>query len=82
MKREIKNPNRLSFKGKNIVSEYVKAKNERDDRLWKRVGERWITFFKGEWVSLSEFEAHFPILSQPCLLSNCFNPNKKRNWSL
>lgn len=82
MKREVKNPNRLSFQRKTPVKDYITAKDERDNRLWKRVGNRWLTFFKGEWISLTEFEAHFPILSQPCLLSNPFNKNRRKNWSI
>jgi len=82
MKRETKNPNRLTFKNKNIVQQYLKAKDLRDNRLWSIAGNVCVTFFGGQWLSLSEFEEKFPILKQNSLLSNPDNPNKKRNWSI
>jgi len=82
MKREVKNPNRLTFKNKNLVQQYLKAKDLRDNRLWKMVGKRFLTFFKGEWLSEKEFTDKFPILKQNSLLANMDNPNKKNNWSI
>lgn len=82
MKQQPRNPNRLQFKGKNIIAEYLKAKEYRDNRLWKIVGNRFVTLFNGEWISLKEFEDMYPILKQNSLLTNMDNPNKTNNFSI
>jgi len=81
-KQKPRNPNRMQFKNNKLITTYLKAKDERDNRLWKLVGNRLLTFFKGEWMGLNEFEEHFPILKQSSLLTNLDNPNVSKNYSL
>lgn len=82
MKRETKNPNRMQFCNRKPVKEYIAAKELRENRLWKMVGNVMVTFFGGQWLSESEFTDKFPILKQNSLLSNLDNPNKRKNWSI
>lgn len=81
MKHTPRNPNRMSVKTDSAIKKYILAKNERDNRLWKMVGQSLITFFNGSWISSNEFEEHFPILKQGCLLTNLDNPNIKNNYT-
>jgi hypothetical protein len=81
-RKEVRNPNRMQFQNKGTVASYIQAKQIMEDRLWKIVGTKLITFFNGEWLSENELRERLPILSQPCLLSNPDNPNRKKNWSL
>jgi len=82
MKKEIRNANRMQFKNGAILKKYLKAKEDRDNRLWKMVDSSFVTFFSGQWISLKEFEQQHPILTQTSLLTNMDNPNKKNNYSL
>jgi len=69
-KQTPRNSNRMQFKNNKLVSTYLKAKEERDNRLWNLVGGKLLTFFRGEWMAANEFEQHFPILKQSSLLTN------------
>lgn len=82
MKRETKNPRRMQFKNNRIVKKYLEAKQLREQRLWKMVGNTLVTFLNGEWLSMAEFDERYPILKQNSLLTNLDNPNKSRNFSL
>ena len=82
MKRETKNPRRMQFKNNRIVKKYLEAKQLREQRLWKMVGNTFVTFLNGEWLSMAEFDERYPILKQTSLLINFDNPNKSRNFSL
>ena len=82
MKRETKNPPRMQFKNNRIVKKYLEAKQLREQRLWKMVGNTLVTFLNGEWLSMTEFDERYPILKQNSLLTNLDNPNKSRNFSL
>ena len=82
MKRETKNPRRMQFKNNRIVKKYLEAKQLREQRLWKMVGNTFVTFLNGEWLSMTEFDERYPILKQNSLLTNLDNPNKSRNFSL
>lgn len=82
MKRETKNPRRMQFKNNRIVKKYLEAKQLREQRLWKMVGNTLVTFLNGEWLSMTEFDERYPILKQNSLLTNLDNPNKSRNFSL
>jgi len=81
-KKEVKNNNRMGFKGKNLVAQYLKAKEDRDSRLWTLVGKRLVTFFKGEYITADEFDKRNPILCQSSLFLNKENPNVRRNYSV
>lgn len=80
MKKEPRNPNRFVRRG--IVAEYLQAKEIVENRLWKIVGNRLITFFDGEWLSESELREKLPILSRPNLFANPDNPNVLNNFAL
>lgn len=82
MKKERRNPNRLTFRNKSLIRDYLQAKDELNGLLWKMVGGKMIAFYKGSWQSEAEIIDQFPILKQPSLLTNMDNPNKKRNWGI
>jgi len=81
-RKEVRNTNRMEFQRQRPVAVYLQAKSIMEDRLWKVVGNKLITFFNGEWLSENELRERLPILSQPCLLANTSNPNKSKNWSI
>ena len=82
MKKEVRNPNRLPFRNRKVVREYLKAKELVRDRLWTLVNDTFITNYNGEWLSENELIDRFPILKQSSLLTNLQNPNIKKNYSL
>lgn len=82
MKKEVRNPNRLPFRNRKVVREYLKAKELVRDRLWTLVNDTFITNYNGEWLNENELIDRFPILKQSSLLTNLQNPNIKKNYSL
>jgi hypothetical protein len=82
MRKETRNPNRLTFQRKHLVADYIAAKDTVRNRTWKQIGNRFITLFKGQWLSEDEMIEQFPILKQSSLLTNLDNPNRSKNFSI
>lgn len=82
MRKETRNPNRLTFQRRGIVASYLQQKEIVENRLWRIVGNKLLTFFNNEWLSEQELREKLPLLSQPCLLSNPENPNRSKNYSV
>lgn len=80
MKKETRNPNRLLFRNRKVVKEYLKAKELFRDRLWSLVNGVFVTNYNGEWLSENELIERLPILRQSSLLANLQNPNVKKNY--
>jgi len=55
------NKNRFAMKDKTPVKDYLKAKDFRDNRLWKLIAGRLLTCVNGEWMSEFEFNQRFPV---------------------
>lgn len=77
-KKEVRNPNRFVPGSKTPIADYLKAKDIRDNRLWRFLNGRLVTFFNCETISIEEWDKRFPVPSP--LLVNGDNPNKRKNY--
>lgn len=69
-RKEPRNKNRLGHKDTTPVQDYLQALYFRNNRLWKQVGARLLTFVNGEWLSDTEFQELYPVPKEGNLFRN------------
>ena len=79
MPRQIpKNKKALNRDGKTPVQDYLQAREQRNNRLWKLIKGTFYTRFNGDLMTAKRFDEKFPI-NLPVNLNRCKDNPDKRN---
>lgn len=79
-KFEPKNPNRLLHRNYAPISDYLKAKDFRDNRLWTIVNGKLVTMVNNEYLSEAEFNQRYPVPISLNFLRNPENSDKTKAY--
>lgn len=76
------NRNSLSLRRYKPVSEYLRLKDFKENRLWHLLGGKLLTKVGKEYLSESEFDERYMRAIPTTFTSNPLNVNRLKNYSL
>lgn len=79
LQRNLKDPNKLYH---TPVSDYLRAKQFRDNRLWHLLGSSLVTKVENEFLTAKEFSEKYPIPNPISFNRNPENPDKTKDFLL